>query len=79
MTRAETVPGTRVRVTPLTVKDAARFIAAHHRHHRPPAGGLFAVGASVGERLVGVAVVGRPVARSLQDGLTARYGFTETP
>ena len=58
-------------VVPCTIKDAARYIAAHHRHHRAPVGGLFAVGASLGGVLVGVAVVGRPVARGLQDDTTA--------
>lgn len=61
----------RVSIVPCTIKDAAHFIATHHRHHRPPTGGLFAVGAQVGGLLVGVAVVGRPVARALQDGTTA--------
>ena len=37
----------------------------------PRGGGLFAVGASDGVKLVGVAIVGRPVARRMQDGSTA--------
>jgi hypothetical protein len=41
-----------------------------HRHNAAPVGGVFAVGASDGARLVGVAIVGRPVARGLQDGGT---------
>lgn len=63
--------GPPVTVVPCTIKDAARFIRAHHRHHRPPTGGLFALGAERDGALVGVAVVGRPVARALQDGRTA--------
>lgn len=51
--------------------EAAAFVAAHHRHHTPPAGHLFSIGAFEGDRLVGVAIVGRPVARARQDGLTA--------
>ena len=34
-------------------------------------GSKFAIGAQVGEQLVGVAIVGRPVAPRLDDGLTA--------
>lgn len=50
---------------------AAAFVAEHHRHHTPPVGHLFSLGAYEGERLCGVAIVGRPVARARQDGLTA--------
>ena len=51
--------------------EAAAFVAAHHRHHTPPVGHLFSIGAFEGDRLCGVAIVGRPVARARQDGLTA--------
>lgn len=50
---------------------AAAFVAEHHRHHTPPVGHLFSLGAYEGDRLCGVAIVGRPVARARQDGLTA--------
>jgi hypothetical protein len=68
-------------VAPITIKAAALYIRQHHRHHIPPRGGFFAVSVcaketvSVGRfsarRIHGVAVVGRPVARMLQDGWTA--------
>lgn len=59
-----------LRLLPCTLTDAAAFVRQHHRHHRPPQGGLFAV--AVGDDVVrGVAIVGRPVARGLQDGWTA--------
>ncbi|WP_295198756.1 XF1762 family protein [uncultured Brevundimonas sp.] len=51
--------------------DAASFVAEHHRHHTPPVGHLFSIGAFVGDDLIGVAIVGRPVARHRDDGLTA--------
>lgn len=60
-----------MKLAPITIKEAARFIKAHHRHHRPPQGGLFAVGVERDGVLVGVAVVGRPVARKADDGRTA--------
>jgi hypothetical protein len=56
---------------PITTAEANEFIASHHRHNKPVRGARWAVGASDGEGLVGVAVVGRPVARELQDGVTA--------
>ena len=58
-------------VVPVTRAEAHAFIDAHHRHHRPGVGDLFCLGASNGEKIVGVAVVGRPVARMAQDGRTA--------
>lgn len=51
--------------------DAAAFVSEHHRHHTPPRGHLFSIGAYEGERLCGAVIVGRPVARARQDGLTA--------
>lgn len=59
-----------LRMCALSVKAAARFVAEHHRHNRPPQGGLFAVGAKRGEQLVAAAIIGRPVARMLADGDT---------
>jgi len=56
---------------PVTLKEAFRFIDEHHRHHKAPQGAKFAIGANNGERVVGVVVVGRPVARMLDDGWTA--------
>lgn len=56
---------------PVKLKEAAEFVRNFHRHNKPPAGGLFAVGCSDGARMVGVAIVGRPVARTLDNGETA--------
>jgi hypothetical protein len=58
-------------IRPITFDQAKDFIARHHRHHGPTRSWKFGVGAMNGDRLVGVAVVGRPVARALDDGLTA--------
>ena len=58
-------------LTPLTLKEARRFVDRHHRHHRAPQGGLFAVGVALAGRVAGVAIVGRPVARHLDNGYTA--------
>lgn len=61
-----------LQLQPIAFKDACAFIARLHRHHRPPQGHKFSIAAigPVGE-IVGVAVVGRPVARMADDGYTA--------
>ena len=56
---------------PITLTEAIAFVANFHRHNKAPRGGLFAVGCSDGNRLIGVAIVSRPVARALDDGETA--------
>jgi hypothetical protein len=57
-------------VQPITFKEACAFIRKHHRHHKPPTGWMFGCAVNDGEKVVGVATVGRPVARMLQDGYT---------
>jgi len=50
---------------------ARQFVLDHHRHHGWVSGFLWLQGlAGEGGALIGTAVVGRPVARALQDGLT---------
>lgn len=58
-------------VVPLRLREANEFVAAHHRHHAPVVGARFSIGAQDGGVLVGAAIVGRPVARMFDDGLTA--------
>lgn len=55
---------------PITYEEACEFIRLHHSHHLPPQGWKFGVAVNDGEKVVGVATVGRPVARRLQDGWT---------
>jgi hypothetical protein len=55
----------------IDLAEANAFVAEHHRHHRPVVGHLFSIGAVMGEKVVGVAIVGRPVSRFRDDGLTA--------
>lgn len=57
-------------IVPTTLREASRFITEHHRHHRPPQGMKFALGVAADGVLVGVAVVGRPVTRHLDDRST---------
>jgi hypothetical protein len=49
----------------MTLREAREYVTRVHRHHRAPQGGLFAIGASDGEQIVGVVIVGRPVSRVL--------------
>lgn len=46
---------------------AKTFVADHHRHHKAPQGHKFSLGLFVGGKLIGVIIVGRPVARALDD------------
>lgn len=59
-------------VHPITLTEAAALVKRLHRHHRPPQGGLFAVGACAegsGAPCAAI-IVGRPVSRMLDDGWT---------
>jgi hypothetical protein len=58
-------------ITPITLRDANAFVAQHHRHHKPARGCIACVAVYEGDQLRGVAIIGRPVARALQDGRTA--------
>ena len=57
-------------VKPMSLADANRFVAEHHRHHKPVRGHKFSLGCIANGHLAGVAIVGRPVSRYLDDGLT---------
>jgi hypothetical protein len=57
-------------VLPCDFDEACAFVRQHHRHHLPPCGHKFSLSATDGEKIVGVAIVGRPVARALDDGAT---------
>lgn len=57
-------------VTPINIAEANAFVETHHRHHKPVAGAKFAVAVSSDGVVHGVALVGRPVARKLDDGWT---------
>jgi hypothetical protein len=56
---------------PVSLKQANEFISAYHRHNKPVAGHKFSIGLFDDKnKLVGVAICGRPVARMLDNGLT---------
>lgn len=57
-------------IRPCHIRNAREYVREHHRHNIPPVGGKFAVSCYDGERLCGVAVCGRPVARYSDNGKT---------
>ena len=59
-----------LRLQPITLKTANEFVQKYHRHHKPVVGHKFSIGVSDGEKIVGVAICGRPVSRYLDDGWT---------
>lgn len=60
-----------LRLVPVSFQQANEFVAAWHRHNDPMPGAKFSMGvADEGGVLRGVAMVGRPVARSYDDGDT---------
>lgn len=59
-----------LQIVPLDLASANEFVRFHHRHHRPVVGHKFSIGAVNGGAIVGVAIVGRPVARMRDDGWT---------
>jgi hypothetical protein len=65
-------------LVPVTFTEAAAFVGMHHRHNRPPIGHKFSLGVAIDGTLVGVAIVGRPVARHFDDGRTLEVNRTAT-
>lgn len=64
-------PTHRLRLVPISIRNASVYVSRWHRHLPPPRGGLFALAASRGGfEPVAVVIVGRPTARLLQDGAT---------
>ena len=59
-----------IELTPVSLAEANAFVAEHHRHHKPVVGHKFSIGCTAGGQIAGVAIVGRPVSRYLDDGQT---------
>ena len=57
-------------VTPINLDEANAFVEQHHRHHKPVPGAKFCVAVSKDDEVRGVAIVGRPVSRHIDDGWT---------
>lgn len=57
-------------LVPVTLDEANAFVKEHHRHNATVPGCKFCVGAVSRNQIVAVAIVGRPIARMADDGLT---------
>lgn len=51
-------------IVPLTLKQANALVGELHRHHKPVHAHRFSIGARKGDKLVGAAIVARPVAHN---------------
>jgi len=61
----------RLTIERIDLGEANAFVRERHRHHKAVVGHLFSLGAALDGKIVGVAIVGRPVARMRDDGATA--------
>ena len=61
----------RLSTVPLSLEAANEYVSQYHRHHVPVVGHKFSIGVADEEGgLRGAAIVGRPVSRRRDDGLT---------
>lgn len=54
----------------IELKDANAYVLAHHRHHKAVRGHRFSLACYEGEQLCGVAIVGRPRSRRIDQQMT---------
>jgi len=59
-----------MKIVPITLKAANAFVTQYHRHHKASVGHKFSIGLSENDDLIGVAIMGRPVARGSDNGFT---------
>lgn len=67
-----------LKLVPITFRAACAFVEGLHRHNKPPPGHKFSIGLHDGEKLVGVVMAGRPIARHFDNGLTIEINRTCT-
>lgn len=61
----------RLKIVPVNLRTANEFVDTHHRHHVRVVGHKFSIGVQSDDGVLrGVAIVGRPVARARDDGMT---------
>jgi hypothetical protein len=68
----------RLQIVPMVLDEANAFVRKFHRHHAPVPGAKFCVGVAAQGEVCGVAIVGRPIARMLDDGWTLEVNRTCT-
>lgn len=57
-------------VVQVTLDEANAYVDRHHRHSKPTLSHKWSLGAVANGVIVGVAIIGRPIGRRLQDGWT---------
>jgi hypothetical protein len=68
-----------LQVVPLDFEEANEYVRRFHRHHKPiPGGYKFCLGVARGPDIVGVAIVGLPLAKARMDGFTLEVRRTCT-
>lgn len=55
---------------PISFAEACEFVKQYHRHHIPPQGHKYSIAVADEQKVVGVVMVGRPVARGNDNGRT---------
>ncbi len=65
------MPLCKLTIERISLAEANAFVTMHHRHHKSVVGHIFSIGASLDGKIAGVAIVGRPVARMRDNGVTA--------
>lgn len=69
----------RLTVIAVPLAEANEFVRLHHRHHKPTVGHKFSMGVADENGTVrGVAIIGRPVGRYLDDGQTLEVNRVAT-
>lgn len=57
-------------IQPITLSEANIFVENYHRHHKRVQGHKFSIALNNGDEIIGVAIIGRPVSRMLDNGYT---------
>jgi hypothetical protein len=65
-------------IVPCDFAEANAFVLKYHRHHKPMPGAKFSIAVACEGEIVGVAMVGRPVSRFLDDGWTLEVNRVAT-
>lgn len=57
-----------MKIRPIELKVANRYIIENHRHHKKVQGHKFSIGLFIDDKLIGICCCGRPVSRHLDNG-----------
>jgi hypothetical protein len=68
----------KLEIVHVELSEANEFVRVHHRHHQPVTGHRFSIGVTQSAKIVGVAIIGRPVSRMQDDGLTLEVNRVAT-